>query len=447
MPLTKQLIVVIGVLVPMFAFAQDPRPPVFLEHADSVLGTGTQESGIRRYEGNVRFRQGNVTVRSDRATEYIGANSVDLMGRVVVRQGDMELRAPFVTYDGNLAIARARGGVFVREGSRTIRAHEAVYSPETRQATFSRDVLAQDDSVIVGSDAMTLHRTSRVIEAWGRVVMSTVDSATWIVGDSVTHDPNVKQFVVIGNARLWSQARSQRDVNSVTDIGTPDSLPADTLYLEADTLHLLYQEYVRRWARGNANLRRGNVASRSRSLYQDDSLEVVTLSGAPILWSDSSQLTGDSIIVYAPKQRVRKLTSRGAAFMVSRSGSSDDRFDQISGARIEIDVEQDTIQEVFAQDDAKSLYFRFEGDDPQGLAQFASDSIRVSFLQGQPEDIRWLGGVRGEQHPENVVAGRETEYRLTGFQWNNDRPRAAQRPHSHGGSWRSAVIESTSTEP
>ncbi len=447
MPLTKHLIVVIGVLVPMVAFAQDPRPPVFLEHADSVLGTGTQESGIRRYEGNVRFRQGNVTVRSDRATEYIGANSVDLMGRVVVRQGDMELRAPIVSYDGNVALATARGGVYVRDGARTIRAQEGVYSPELRRATFTRDVLAHDDSVIVGSDTMTLHRTSRVIEAWGRVVMSTVDSATWIVGDSVVHDPNVKQVVVFGNARLWSKERSQREENSVTDMASPDTMSVDTLYLESDTLHLLYQGYVRRWARGNANLRRGNVASRSRVLFQDDSLELVTLSGTPILWSDSSQITGDSILVYAPKQRVRKLTSRGAAFMVSRSGSSDDRFDQISGARIEIDVEQDTIREVFAQDDAKSLYFRFEDDDPQGLAQFASDSIRVTFLQGVPEDIRWLGGVRGEQHPENVVAGRELEYRLPGFKWRTDRPLVAPHPESHGGTWRTRVIESSNEVP
>jgi lipopolysaccharide export system protein LptA len=468
MPLIYVLVLVIGITTTPMVRAQDPRPPVYLEHADSVLGSGSDASGIRRYEGNVRFRQGNVTVRCDRATEYVGGNAIDLSGRVVLRQGEMELRAPLVSYDGNTALATARGGVRVVDAGRTIQAQTGTYSPETRLARFMVDVLAQDDSVIIGADTLLFYRNTRVLQAWGRVVMSATDSTTWLTGDSALQIPNTQTFTMVGRARLWSFQRTHKERQHLE--GSAATPASDTLYLEADTLQLQRQGYLRRWARGTANLRRDGLASRSDELFQDDSLQTITLLGTPILWADSTQITGDTIVIDAPDNQLRAVSAYGSAFMISVSGAgidtttrqesqeptkdaahkgntNPDRYDQISGGYINIAFSNDSIREVLAINETKSLYFRFEDDEPQGLAQFASDSLRVSFLDGMPEDIRWLGTVRGEQHPENVVAGRSNEYKLPGFNWRTDRPLMPPLPRSHGGAWRTAALESWQSVP
>jgi lipopolysaccharide export system protein LptA len=69
-------------IAPLGMMAQDdtgPQLPIVLEFADSLVGRGTTETEERAFLGNVRFRQGNVTVRADRAVQHVGANRVDFL--------------------------------------------------------------------------------------------------------------------------------------------------------------------------------------------------------------------------------------------------------------------------------------------------------------------------------------------------------------------------------
>jgi lipopolysaccharide export system protein LptA len=468
MPLSHLCLILVAVVLVRPVVQQDPRPQVVLEHADSVIGIDASTSGIRRYEGNVRFRQGNVTVSCDRAIEYIGQNTVDLSGRVRVRQGDMELRAPIVHYNGNLARATAQGGVIVRDGTRSITSLSAVYSPEQKMAIFTNDVLAQDDSVTVGADTLRYFRTTKTMEAWGGVVLSSVDSTLWLTGDTVLNIPMDKKFMVVGRAKMWSWGVQTQEESEARR--QQQSSKGDTLYIESDTIVVLNNTHTQRLARGNVKLRNGTVASRSQYLAQDDSTGVIVLLGEPILWSDETQITGDTIYVFAPQQRLRQVSAIGSGFMLSPArpegsrgdttvdvaggvastmGAYDDssRWNQVSGAIIHINFANDTIQEVLAIGETRSLYYRFEDEEPQGLAQFASDTLRVTFESGVPEDIRWLGTVRGEQHPENIVAGRTHEYQLPGFMVNGDKPLAGFPPETHRRPWRQSQSGNTSSMP
>jgi len=419
---------------------QDPRPPVILEHADSLVGVGTESSAVRKYEGNVRFRQGNVTVRCDRAIEQTSGNLIDLLGNVVVLQGGMELRAPIVRYDGNRVEAVATGGVVFKDGNLVIRSREGLYQPESKVATFTTDVYLVDDSLEIGADALRYHRMQRTSIAWGNAVISSRDSLLWMRGDSAMHSPTEKVLTIIGAAELWQYDHSSQADND----GNGPVHVTDSLYVSADTLILQSVPATRRVARGSAQFRRGAIAAKAATIDQNEDLGLITFTGSPFLWSDSTQISGDSLVVSVPNRQLRKIHAMQSAFMVSKSASlaSDtleskdsvaaDRFDQVSGKYIEIFVESDTIRSIRAIEDTKSIYFRFEGDLPEGLAQFASDTLVVDFSLGVPEDIRWLGNVTGEQHPETVVSGKELSYRLSGFRWRTDGPVVPTRPTHHG---------------
>lgn len=414
MRITAISILFIG-LLSLGVWAQDdigPQPPVILENADSVVGSGPLESGIRQFYGRVRFRQGNVLVSCDRAVQYILENRADLFGRVVVTQGSMTLRAPIVKYNGNSLVADAEGGVVVTDQNRTIRSVAGTYSTYTHQASFYDSVSVVDDSVLIWSDTVHYQRDTKLSRAYGRVVVASRDSTSWMRGDSGIHDPSASFMQMSGRAASWS-----------IDNG-------DTTFLAADTLDSFREGAAPRYrARGKGQLVRGGVAALADTLIYEESSGRIYLRGKPILWSDSLQLIADTIDVFAPERHLESVVGTNAAFLVSRSDSVRiDRFDQVVGRVITLNVKNDTVRNLLAVDNAKNITWYVEEEKPKGLARFTADTIKAYFESGQITDVFWRIGVEGEHHPENIVAGRELEYRLPGFLWRTDRPRREPLP-------------------
>lgn len=404
----RPVLVILLLLVCGIMRAQDetgPQQPIVLEQADSLLGSGEADAAVREFEGRVRFRQGNVTVTCDRAVHYIGANRADLIGRVRIVQGTMIIEAPFVTYDGGSLLATAPRGVTIKDGARTVRAHAGVYSTKTHVADFAGDVRVVDDSVRIVADTVRYERDTKISVARSNVTVADRKGASWVQGDTVVHDPASNIMVARGNARAWQ----------VSD--------TDTTFIASDTLETVRGADERHLARGGARIVRGGVAARSDTMDYHPSSGQITLIHDPVVWSDSTMLVADTVIIDAPERKLRSIKGLGKALLVSRTDTvRQDRFDQLSGKRIVMDVEQDTLRRLTAIGETRSIYYRVEEEEPKGLAQFSSDTTKVILVKGTPEDIHWLGGIHGEHHPENIVAGRPESYRLPGFRWRTDRP-------------------------
>ncbi len=381
--------------------------PVVLEWADSLVGMGDPASGIREFVGNVRFRQGNVTVTCDRAVQNVAQNVVDLYGKVVVTQEGLQLRAPIARYDGNQRLATASGNIILLEGRRTIRATSGTYSTATRTATFHDSVSAADDTVLVWSDHAVYHRDSRRTLANGNVVVWDTVRSTRLRGDSVIYNPASHESKAWGNAAAWMWEPGKQD----------------TTLMMADTLHQMGDRARRYHASGNVELISGSLAARCQSLVYDDSSGHTRLLSDPVVWADSTQLIADTIDVEAPGRKVHTITGRTNALLASRTDTlRPSRFDQVCGNLVWLDVKQDTIRQLTAIGDAQSITFSAEEEQADGLARMKSDTIKAYFVDGKPDDIYWLGGIAGEHHPEPLVQGRELSYRVPGFEWRVDRP-------------------------
>jgi lipopolysaccharide export system protein LptA len=413
----RSLLVWFLVLASATGHAQQDGPalPIILEHADSLVGAGPAESGTREFLGNVRFRQGNVTVTCDRAVQNVALNTADLYGKVVVRQGDVTITAPFLTYDGNTHLARAPRRLTVREGASTISARRGEYSTLTHVTTFMDSVVAVDDSVRLWADTLVVDRDRDTSLAIGNVVVRDSVGSIWMAGDRATRKPDRGETRVTGDARVW-----QIDTGAV----------ADTFFVSGDTLVATrgggadaYRAY------GHTTLVRGGVAARADTMLYDESTGRIDLMGRPVLWSDSMLLVADTIVALAPGRSLRSVIGRSGGILVSRTDTTaPDRFDQVGGDVVTLRIERDTVRELLAIGRAQSITFRSEGESKEGLAKVAADSIRAIFDGGQLSDVYWLGGVEGEHHPEPVVAGRATEYRLPNFVWRTDRPQRGLPP-------------------
>lgn len=416
--LLVSLISLVVVTAPRQALAQPTRSqdPIVLEWADSLVGTGATDIGIKEFVGHVRFRQGDVTVTCDRALHDAARNHADLFGNVVVTQGTLRMTSPRASYDGEQRLASGSGGVRLVDGHRRLTARSGTYATEQRIARFRDSVRMQNDTLTVWSDRATYLKSTGESMAWGRVVARDSLRQAVVRGDSMYHDPRVDAVRIAGSAGVWSWD----DASPASDTATE---PPDTLYLAADTIDVLHQPEERYVAVGDVTVVRGLAAAQADSMDHVTSAGTFELFGSPIVWADGSQLRADTIVVEAPDRELRSITGIARAMLVSRSDTlRPDRYDQISGAKIVLQIEADTLRSLLAHDHAQSITWRVEDERPEGLAKFASDSIKAEFTDGTVQDVYWLQGVAGEHHPENIVSGRESEYVLRGFSWEAIQP-------------------------
>ena len=81
------------------------------------------------------------------------------------------------------------------------------------------------------------------------------------------------------------------------------------------------------------------------------------------------------------------------------------------------------LQQIIVKKRATSLYFLFDedtvfgGKKPNGANKSTGDEVRIVFENGRMKRITVVGGVEGQYFPENIVEGKEEEFRLENFRW------------------------------
>lgn len=412
---------VIGVVVRTSA-QQDvgPEIPIVLEHADSLLGSGSVESSLRTFVGNVRFRQGNVTGRCEKVVQNVLRNTVELRGSVVIRQADLTISAPEINYDGATATAHAVRGIRLQQAKTVIVSQLGSYDMRSKRARFLREVHAVDDTIRLWCDSLDYDRQRDTMLARGNVHIYDTVRSSWFSGMRARRDAALRTMELVGDARVWSW--SQDSTESV-----------DTTFIRGDTLLSESQsdaDSSGMTAIGNVLMVRRAAASRSGRLTYHDQSGRILLEQSPVVWSDSSVLQATSIEAESSGRRLRRVVGNGKAILLSRSDSlMPVRYDQIGGEQITMSFESDSTRTLRAIGQAVSITYRQESGQRKGLAKVAADTIDARILHDTLTDVFWLGGVSGENHPERLVRGRESEFQIPGMIVPDEPPRYLPLPY------------------
>ncbi len=459
---TKFIKVIILLVFPSILLCQDAAKqgtPIELRNADILDVKGT----VREFNGNVLLIQGNVTVRSDKAIQYMDLNVADLTGNVVITQNDMVLKAPHINYNGNTRIAISDGGVELKDkeitlkaefgkystetliadfeknvtmwdGKSTLKANYGKYSRKTEIADFTENVSVDDDSATITAKKVTFDRNNRNSFAYGNVVVKGKFSNVVLTGDTVINlskdrytkaygEPVLYQIDTIKTVYLSSTFNASQPF--LTDSGEVVKYDFDTLSIASDTMesfrNLGAEKYI---FTNNVEMNKGNSAAIAQySIYMKND-ELINLMGKPVVWYDSTQLHADSISISIPDKKLRAILAKGDALAAAREDSINiDRINQINGDYIRISIEQDTIRKIESYGNAKSLYFSGGTDSDEGAARNSSDSIIIDFDLGKVYSILWLGAIQGEYFPLIMFEADPQKIFLPNFRWSDKKPK------------------------
>lgn len=401
------------------------RSLLIVEGADRLEGRVAGDMEFRELIGNVRLRQDNVLIRCDRATQNLTRNSAQLSGNVVITQDTLTLRTESGIYDGDTRTASSNRGIYINDGHVILRARTGSYRAQTKIADFRSEVTVEDTAAVITSSRLHYHRDSALIVAWDDVRIRFKDENAVIAADSVRHYSDLKHSYFHNSPRLWQIDTTRLVRNDAEE----DSLSFDTLSIAADRMTALRDSGNRFLSEGNVRIVRSALAALcdDAAFLRADSLMI--LRGAPVLWYDENQITGDSIAARVAGGELRALDVTGNAFSISRSKPSEQdtlyppgRFDQTKGKRIHMRFDEKKPTRIRVEETAISLYYVYDERALNGVRRESSDLIIIDFEDGKVQTIRSMNGVEGIYYPEKYVTGKEAGYNLDGFLWREDRP-------------------------
>jgi len=113
---------------------------------------------------------------------------------------------------------------------------------------------------------------------------------------------------------------------------------------------------------------------------------------APVAWSRSSQITGDTINLLMDSNKLRNIYVPNNGFMVSRSGPEKAQlYDQVQGRFIKAWFRNNTIEQMKVYPNAEAIYYSTDDHGAYiGVQQATGDSLIVVFSDQKIKTIRLL---------------------------------------------------------
>jgi lipopolysaccharide export system protein LptA len=429
-----------------------------------MIGKTVNGESIREVFGNVVVTQGNIRVTCDHAIHFISGNEAELIGNVVVTQDSVTITTDRGFYYGDERKAESNSGVTMDDKKVVLSADTGEYFFRLNKAFFRHNVKLNDTVTTLTSNALTYFKDEDRMIAVGNVKI--INNESVITADSLEHFRNTritfaynnvkiknsKNNVVIYGDHLEDYAKNNYSLVNLNPLliqvdtiytGAPDSLnnspnnftrllpgtyKLDTLIIKSRKMEAFRDSSNIFKATDSVRIVRDKFASlNDLTIYYREDQKIITKkindeAKQPILWYGNSQLTGDSITIFIRDNRIRLLDVNKKAFLLSQDSSYSNRFNQLSGNRIEVEFTEGDISMTEVYGDVHSIYYLFEDHTPNGLTKSSSESAVIDFEDRKVSVVKLYGTPTSEYYPENKVEGKELSFTLPDYVFYNNRP-------------------------
>ncbi|RYD73273.1 MAG: hypothetical protein EOP55_17340, partial [Sphingobacteriales bacterium] len=267
------------------------------------------------------------------------------------------------------------------------------------------------DSVKAKIDTTTLKEKLKVDSVLKNAskVVDTLKKKAGSLNEVVKKTPKVNP-----DSLLKSIPKAAKDsLNKVTK-----KLKADTVFNPADTVTT---RVIR--AYHNVKIFKSNIQAKTDSLFYTSADSTLRCYGNPIIWSEGSQVVGDTIYVQFKKNKLNNLQAFKNAFLVNTPADSL-RFNQIKGRYMTGFFEEGKLKTLYVDGNAESIYYTQDDSTKvyKEMNQTLSSRIKFRFKNNDIDEIVYINSIEGALNPENKVPKDNV---LKGFSWKpKERPKS-----------------------
>lgn len=369
------------------------------------------------------------TLTSNQGLYFLDQKKYRFVSNVTINNPDYIVNSDQLDYFTESNLAYLYGDSKIEGESYTIECERGFYDMEREKGIFKQNATLYYDNKIIKGDS--LYFDSKLNYAAATKNISIFDS--------------INNSIITGH---YGEIFKEKDSAIITRRAMAINIvEQDSLFIHADTLVATGPE-EKRILRAYYDVRilKSDIRGRSDSLYLDESIGLTKLlkkpltkqeeqvftekdlnDRNPVLWFDQSQMTGDEILLLSNTQtkKLDSLKINGNVFIVEKDTLSENGFQQIKGGLLRGAFKESKLDNIVITKNTEMVYYLYNDEDLQliGIDKTTCSALRMSFKEGQIDEITFLVNPNGDVYPEDELP--ENERTLKGFSW-----RIVQRPET-----------------
>ncbi len=175
-------------------------------------------------------------------------------------------------------------------------------------------------------------------------------------------------------------------------------------------------------AHHHAKIFKSDLQAKADSMFYSYADSTMRCFVDPIIWTQGSQISGDTIYLQLKNKKVDNMDVFLSAFTVNIDDKDSTHFNQVSGKRMKGFFANNKFQRLFVDGNAETIYFNRDSTKKvTELMRTISSRIRINFKENKVNNVTWLTKVEEEAIPIKDV--KDDDKILKGFLWKpKERP-------------------------
>ena len=419
---------------------------------------------IKAY-GDVVLNQGDSIIQTSQYTEYNGNNQKALSwGNVVIKDPKMTLSTDTLNFDRTEQLLYYKYGATIKDSINILTSNVGNYYLDNNKFQALSDVQLTNPDYVLESNHLDYYTDSGQAFLYGSSTITSDENFIYcekgfydtkknvshftknarieyddkeIKADSLFYNRNLgfasatKNISIIDTlnnsvlkghyAEFFEKLDSAFVVDRAVAISNTDK---DSLFIHGDTI-LATGKPERRIIRAYHHVKffKSDLSGKCDSIHSDQGIGLTEMFTNPVLWSNKSQITGDTIklINNIETNQLDSLKVLQNAFIIDKDSIG---FNQIKGRNLYGKFEDSDLRFVHIVGNSEVIHFvRNENNSLIGIEKTTCSEIHFVIKDGEIQSSKFINQPDGQTYPPSQLP--ENVRKLRGFLWReNEKPRS-----------------------
>lgn len=381
-----------------------------MDSASIYCEGGFYDIGNRNAEFDINplYVKGKTRASSQKMLYAEEGNIYTLAGEAEYTDEDVFARADTIIRDENNRMTTLKGNAIYKSEKQSAQGELLIYNDETESfISVGRSKIVDGAMTIISDNTNYSGQTGKGY-AKGNVEFIDTSSNMILHAAYLDFDNESDYMLTYGDSTIRIELIFYSDTDST--YMSADTLEVNSLIIEGDTI-----KYTRAW--NNVRIYNKSYQTKADSMmhYHSDSLYV--LFNDPVLWSEDTQISGDTISLWIKEEGLEKMLARQNGFIINFV--QHELFNQIKGNKITAFFENDSLRNMNINGNAESIYHLEDNEkNLTATVKTVSSTIDFYFANNSIKDIKFHTDPQSILTP--IVQEIRNPQRLDGFRWLQD---------------------------
>ncbi len=377
------------------------KNPQYQSNSQKAKAQIISYDGNRQYVsllGEARYFEENTQASAD--TMYLDQqnNEFSLIGNGVYKSQEQEVEGEWLIYNKKNKRFRSEGRSRIVDKAQILESDDLKFDDDSGLGIASGKVIFRDtaQNLNIFSSVLEQHKEKDYARAYGGrpLLMIELDNRyLYVSADTLI------------SSKIPSNTQKKQLESVEKEVGDMDGIVEDSMQKDSIKIISMY---------GNVQIFREDVRGWCDSLVFNVQDSLITLFQSPVLWSDSTQFTGDTIQLKAKDGKIHRIWMLSESLVIM--GKDTLYYDQIAGKKLEVSFEAGKVRQVHVLGNAQTIYYARDAQQALiGVNQKKSGTMKVWLGDNQVETVRFYGQPDGQFLPMGQAD--HIGMRLSGFVW------------------------------